>query len=348
LAPRCVALVHNLDPAWPQQDLDDALREAVRLGSALAECGHSVSYVPVMNDDLRAALEQCDPATHLVFNWCEGLPGVPHSEALVAGMLDAAGYVYTGAPAPVLELSEDKPRVKQLLDACKVPTPRGAVLATAAQASSWDLFPAIVKPSHEHCSLGMTAQSVVLNTRELAEQVARVLDTLQQPALVEEFIDGREFHVSFWGNRRLEMLPPVEMDFSRLSDVHERLCGYDAKFSPQSRPYTEIQTILPAVLSTQELARLKQVCSAAYRALGCRDYGRLDVRMRDGEFYVLDVNPNADFSADASMACAAEHMGYSYGAMGSRVLHFAAARSRRAAPPARRRTPVRRSCRASA
>jgi len=329
-AARKVALLHNLDPAWPQQDLDDALRETVRLGSALEAHGHEITYVPVMNDDLRAALEPCDPATYLVFNWCEGLPGVPHSEALVAGMLDAAGYTYTGAPAPVLELSEDKPRVKELLQACRVPTPRGMVMNTPRDVASWSIFPAIVKSSHEHCSLGMTAQSVVLNQRELAEQVAHVHATLQQPALVEEFIDGREFHVSFWGNRRLEMLPPVEMDFSRLQDVHERLCGYDAKFKPESKPYKEIQTVLPAPLTEEELARLKQVCSAAYRAVGCRDYGRLDVRMRDGEFYVLDVNPNPDFSADASMACAAEYLGYTYGQMGSRVVQLAAARNRRA------------------
>lgn len=330
-AARKIALLHNLDPAWPQKDLDDALGQTVQLGTALEACGYEVTYVPVMNADLRAALEQCDPATHLVFNWCEGLPGVPHSEALVAGMLDAAGFVYTGASASALELAEDKPRVKELLVACGVPTPRGMLVEHTRELASWNIFPAIVKPSHEHCSMGMTAQSVVLTPRELAQQVARVHDTLQQPALVEEFIDGREFHVSFWGNRRLEMLPPVEMDFSRLSDVHERLCGYDAKFAPESRPYQEIQTILPAPLSEQELTRLKQVCSAAYRAVGCRDYGRLDVRMRDGEFYVLDVNPNPDFSADASMACAAEYVGYTYGQMGSRVIQMAAARSRRAA-----------------
>lgn len=327
-----VALLHNLDPAWSQQDLDDVLRETVRLGEALEGCGHEVMYVPVMNAELHAALAACDPMLWIIFNWCEELPGVPHSEPLVAAMLDAAGYVYTGAPAPALELAQDKPRVKELLAACNVPTPRGMVVESTATLAEWRIFPAIVKPAHEHCSLGMSAQSVVFTQRELAAQVARVIEEFHQPALVEEFIDGREFRVAFWGNRRLELLPPVEMDYSHLDDPRERICSYTAKFCPQSRAYREIETIIPAPLSERELARLRQVCAAAYRAVGCRDYGRIDVRMRDGEFYVLDVNPNPDLSADASLACAAEALGYSYGELGSRIVRFAAARARQPVP----------------
>ncbi|MCX7847327.1 MAG: hypothetical protein N2595_04795 [bacterium] len=327
---RKVVLLHNLDPDWPQQDLDDALRETVRLGAALEASGHEVTYVPVMSADLEAAMESCDPAACIVFNWCEELPGVPHSEPLVAAMLEAAGYVYTGASGPVLALAQDKPRVKQVLAACEVPTPRGIVADRGSALNGWRVFPAIVKPAYEHCSLGMSAQSVVFNARELAEQVARVHDTFAQPALVEEFIEGREFRVAFLGNRRLELLPPVEMDFSRLDDVRERICGYDAKFMPSSKAYREIQTIVPAPLSEGELERLRQVCAVAYRAVGCRDYGRIDVRMQGDTFYVLDVNPNPDLSADASLACAAEYRGYSYGALGARIVQLAASRSRRA------------------
>jgi D-alanine-D-alanine ligase len=132
--------------------------------------------------------------------------------------------------------------------------------------------------------------------------------------------------VSLWGNGTIEMLPPAEMDFSQFKDVHDRLCTYESKFVPGSRHYEGIHTLLPAPLSPKEMRLLREVCRAAYRTIGCRDYGRIDIRIRDGVFHVLDVNPNADISADASLACAAEMAGYSYGETGSRIIRLAAKR----------------------
>jgi len=143
---------------------------------------------------------------------------------------------------------------------------------------------------------------------------------------VEDFIDGREFHVSLWGNGRVEMLPPAEMDFSVFPAVRDRLCSYDAKFVPGSRHYEGIRTLLPAPLSADELATMEAVCREAYQVIGCRDYGRLDLRVRDGVCYILDVNPNADISFDASLACAAEVAGHSYGEVGSNILSLASRR----------------------
>jgi len=108
--------------------------------------------------------------------------------------------------------------------------------------------------------------------------------------------------------------------------VKDRICGYDAKFISGSEHYEKIETLLPAPLSKKELSSIEKICKKAYRVTGCRDYARLDVRYRDGIFYVLDVNPNADISADASMACAAETAGFSYGEMGSRIVRIAAKR----------------------
>jgi D-alanine-D-alanine ligase len=104
------------------------------------------------------------------------------------------------------------------------------------------------------------------------------------------------------------------------------LCTYDAKFIPGSEHYKKIETLLPAPLTSDEKENMESVCKKAYHALGCRDYARMDVRLRDNVFYVLDVNPNADISIDASMACAAEAAGISYGQMGSRIVQMAAQR----------------------
>jgi D-alanine-D-alanine ligase len=183
-----------------------------------------------------------------------------------------------------------------------------------------------VKPVREHCSIGITPEAVVLNEDALIERIAFVVETYRQPALVEEFIDGREFRVTLWGNEDVEVLPPVEMEFSAFSDLRERLCSWDAKFTPGSRHYTEIRTVAPAPLTAEELRLLEEVSRAAYRAMGIRDYARFDFRLREGIFYLLDPNPNPDISADASLALTAELAGYSYGQMGSRLVRLAAAR----------------------
>lgn len=197
----------------------------------------------------------------------------------------------------MLSLSWDKAAVKTALVDIALPTPYGRVVDTDA-VEDWDRFPAIVKPAFEDCGLGIDTNAVVLDAKELGDRVAHICETFAQPALVEEFIDGREFHVTLWGNVRMHMLPAAEMDFSAFTDVRDRLCTFDSKFTPGSRHYEGVKLRIPATLDTGEHSALQRTSEAAYRQLGCRDFARLELRLRDDKFYVLDVNPNADISPD--------------------------------------------------
>jgi D-alanine-D-alanine ligase len=320
-----VLLLYNLDLTWEPHEQATVNELARRLEQAMMEAGHPVTTEPVSDPHIGPMLDTHDARVTTVFNWCEGFPGVPHSDCLVARVLEDRGFTFTGADSRTLALSQDKRRVKELLDELAIPTPRWHIF-DAPDTAGWDDYPAIVKAANEHTSEGITPESVVMNELELSERVAHVLETYRQPALVEDFIDGREFHVSLWGNGQVEVLPVAEMDFSRFSDQRQRLCTWDSKCVPGSVHYEGIQTILPSALSGEQLEQLEGVSRAAYTAIGCRDYGRIDVRMRDGTFYVLDVNPNADISVDASLACAAEVAGFSYGEFGSRIVRLAARR----------------------
>jgi D-alanine-D-alanine ligase len=320
-----VVLLYNLDPSWTAQETEDVTRLSAEFGDALSALGHCVTLAPLYDADVAAAVSACDPGGCIVFNWCESLPGVARSEALVAAALEQLGFTFTGGDSGVLALAQDKCRVRAVLQQAGIRVPRGCLYREPVCAN-WATFPAIVKAANEHCSEGLTSESVVMNRAELEARVRYVLERYRQPALVEEFIDGREFHVSVWGNGTLEVLPIVEMDFSRFHDVHDRLCSYEAKFVPGSKHYEQIETLLPAPLTAAQQQSVEQVCRRAHRAVGCRDYGRVDLRVRDGACYVLDVNPNADISSDASLACAAEAAGYSYGQVGSRIVTMAAAR----------------------
>jgi D-alanine-D-alanine ligase len=202
--------------------------------------------------------------------------------------------------------------------------PEGRVFEKV-EGAKWDRFPAIVKAAYEHSSMGITSCSVVKNRTQLRDQLERVLAEYG-PALVEEFIDGREFRVAVWGHRKVVAMPPGEFDYAKVDDVCDRLCTYDAKFTPGSKHYEQIIFRLPPLLTRIEGRLLERAAIGAHRALGSPDYTRIDLRLRGGVAYVLDVNPNADIAPDASMALCAQAVGYSYGAMLSRFVNLAAAR----------------------
>jgi D-alanine-D-alanine ligase len=320
-----VLLLHNLDRAWSAEDIASTRQYVAELKAALQKEGHPVTEQCVWDSDLDRTLAPYRADQHVVFNWCEEIPGVPRSDALVAEFLESRGFAFTGSSPSVLSLSWDKPRVKALLDGCGLPTPQWQ-LCESDDPGSWDYFPAIVKPAREHCSTGLTREAVVLDPDQLSNRLRFVLDELQQPALVEDFIDGREFHISLLGNGRIRMLPPAEMDFAAFDSPQDRLCTYDSKFTPGSAHYENITLRLPAALNQAEYHRLEQTAIRAFQIVGCRDYARVDIRLRNDRFYVLDINPNADISSDTSLVSAAETAGYSYGALCSLLVNFAAAR----------------------
>jgi D-alanine-D-alanine ligase len=320
-----VILLHNIDPAWPPAETDLAMDAVRQMVVALIAEGHRVIETPVTHADLAAVLAPFDPATHIIFNWCEEFPGIPRSDVQVAGLLEQLGYAYTGSPPEVLALSWDKVAVKARLAANGVPSPYGRIFETDT-VEGWHRFPAIVKPAREHCSMGVDSNSVVLDEKVLRRRVSFVRKKFSQPALVEDFIDGREFHVTLWGNGQVDMLPPAEMDFSAFDDVRDRLCTFDSKFTPGSRHYEGIKLRIPACMTEEETVTLRQTATAAYQLLGCRDYARIDLRLRDNVFYVLDVNPNPDISSETSLAYAAEFAGMSYGAFVSQLIRMSGAR----------------------
>lgn len=320
-----VLLLYNLDPSWTLNEKDEVTSLALQLANAISSVGHPTTLLPLENEDIHSAIKDYDPESYIIFNWCEGLPGVMHSEWLVAQALESIGFAFTGANSATLSLAQEKHRVKTLLEKSSVPTPRWQVYDNLC-IEGWDIFPAIVKPVNEHCSEGITSSAVVSSRKELKNRLNYIFEEYRQMALVEDFIDDREFHVSLWGNGHIEVLPPVEMDFSIFSNVQDRLCTYDSKFVPGSSHYEGIKTLLPAPLNEDEVKSIEDVCRSAYRAIDCRDYGRIDLRVRDGVYYVLDVNPNADISYDASLACSAEFAGYTYGETGSRIVRLAARR----------------------
>ena len=295
------------------------------LAEALREEGIDTYLEELRDPNLGRILKKYNPDETIIFNICETIPGIPNSERRVLEIIENRGFTYTGNEPQLIELSCDKQKTMLIARSLGVRVPYGAVLSPE-EANTWNIFPAIVKPSHDHCSLTLSERSVVYDTSSLQQQILLLNNELNQSALVEDFIDGREFHVSVWNNDPPEILPPVEMDFSAFAEARKRLCTYDSKFIPGSEHYEKIETIVPAPLDDKLFRKLRKDALIIWRGFGCLDYARFDFRLRDDKFYLLDINPNNDISSDASFALAAEMANYSYGQLVKRIVMMAAER----------------------
>lgn len=329
-----VVLIYNIDSTWPEADRKNSRRLLERMVEDLRRWHVQVEPVQIRTN--LDPLIPYDPETTLVFNWCEGYDGIPWSDAVVAKDLETRGFIFTGANARTLAKSVNKETVKRILFEAGVPTPPGRAV-NHEQAKDWTVFPAMVKPVGQHCSFGVSRASVVESRAELVRQICRVEEEFGSEALVEPFINGREFHVAVWGNRKPEALTPVELDYSKYNNIHDRLYTFESKFDPTSEGWSGIGWLCPAPVNEELNFSLQEVAVRAYRAMRCRDYARMDIRLWNGIPMVLDVNPNADLDPESVMPIAARHLGYDYGRMARRILEFAAARLRARNASRRRR-----------
>ncbi len=299
----------------------EAAQVAQEIQTALCSLGYRAECAGA-TDDVAMALAPYSPHEWVVFNLCEGLAGEPALEAEVPPTLERLGYTYTGAAGHCLAACLNKADAKARLQTRGLSTPRYAVLSSPNEPCPVPL-PAFVKPVAEDGSLGITWDSVVQTPQALAERVAYVLERYEQPALVEEFVDGREFNLAVWGNNPPEALPVAEIDYQEIADPLRRVCTYESKWIEGSFAYTHTPGICPATVSEALAERLAQEALAAYRVMGCRDYARVDVRERDGTPYILEVNPNPSLASDAGFCRAARALGYDHAHMAERIVHLA-------------------------
>jgi D-alanine-D-alanine ligase len=330
-----IAVLYNVDyeDVRPEADAGWAARAEVGLvatgmATALTEGAYETHLVAVDGDlaSLRARLAELEP--DCAFNLCESLGGDARLESAVPVLLELLGIAFTGSPPEVLSFALRKDRVKQRLEAAGIPTPGGRVLLRPGEPCDLP-FPLIVKPVREDGSVGISRASVVHDQAALARAVEAVVASLRQPCLVEQFIDGREFNVALLGHPTPRVLPLSEIDFDGLPPDAPRIVSYEAKWSSGSVDDLGTVPVLHPTLPNGVAARVRRAAAEAFRAVGVRDYGRVDVRLgSNGVPYVIDVNPNCDLSPHAGMARAAAAVGIDYGSFAGLLVRYALRRRR--------------------
>jgi D-alanine-D-alanine ligase len=250
----------------------------------------------------------------LVFNLMEMFGDNVFGDIPVTGLLDLLGLRYTGSGPGELYLSQDKGLTKKLLAFEDILYPRFAVFSReAAFETGGNLrMPLFVKPLRSDASLGIGGKSLVHDAVALMERVTAIRKELNDNALAEEYIEGREFYVGVLGNTQAKALPPVEIDFTGFPDGVPKVMDSKAKWDERSKEYKGTRSVL-AQLPDELRARLQKVAVDAYRALRVRDYGRVDLRLTDtGDIYVLEVNASCYLEKSGEFAMSAAAAGIDY------------------------------------
>jgi D-alanine-D-alanine ligase len=269
----------------------DSIRQAIQ------SHGHDVVMLEANADFPRALAEA---GIDFVFNIAEGVAG-RNREAAVPALCELMGLAYTGSDAATLSVALDKALSKKVLKQHGIKTAEFQLMETGREKLSSRLrFPLIVKPNQEGSSKGVSASaSVVDDETQLRGVVRELIERYRQPALVEEYITGREFTVGLLGERRPRVLPPMEIIFK---DQLNKRPVYDFQIKQDWERHVAYEC--PAKLTNAELKAVEKTARETFTALDCRDVGRVDLRMTPtGEVFVIEINPLPGLTPGYSDLC---------------------------------------------
>jgi D-alanine-D-alanine ligase len=294
---------------------------------ALGKLGHEPSYLVVDGrDQSLLSVARCN--ADLIFNLTESYAGDDTKDMHLAAFLELLDKPYTGADPHALYLAQDKSLAKKVFHFHKIKTPFFAVSYKGRTDHSHDIeFPLIVKPLSEDGSIGIEAASVVNSVKELMERIDYIHEQFDSPALIEEYIEGREIYAGILGDEKPEALPLVELDLSKLPNGTPRIASADVKWEKDTDAYRKTRSHVVEDLDDKTTERIQERAIAAYQALKLRDYGRIDMRLTPkGEIYVLEANPNPWLSSGAEFAMAARKSGRTYTDLMRDIVDLAMAR----------------------
>lgn len=292
---------------------------------ALTKLGHEPSYY-VLDGRPQSLHGLAKSGADLVFNLTESYAGDDTKEMNVAAYMDLIGMPYTGGGPHAHFLAQDKATAKKMFAFHAIRTPYFATAYRGNIDHAHDVkFPLIVKPQLEDGSIGIDEEAVVNSVKELMERMEYVQNEFDSPALIEEYIEGREIYAAILGSyEKTEVLPLVELDLSQLPEGTPRIASRAVKFERDSEAYKLTKSIIAENLDETTIQKLSETALAAYRAVKLRDYGRIDMRLTpEGEVYVIEANPNPCLAHDEDFAQSACMAGMEYDTLIQEILNTA-------------------------
>ena len=283
--------------------------------TTLRKLGHDVRPLGVKSDleVIRQAIDEYKP--DIAFNLLEEFDGVTVYDQHVVSYLELLHLPYTGCNPRGLMLARDKVLAKKMLSFHRIPHPRFIEVphGRVVRRPKGLTFPLIVKSTTEEASLGISQASIVEEDEKLRERVAFIHHHVGSGALIEQYIEGREFYVGVIGNGHLQALPVWELILDKLPDDARRIATERVKWSQKYQRKYDIVSQEATQLPVRKREEIQHLAKRVYRVLGLNGYARVDMRMdAGGNLYVLEANPNPQIAYREDFADSAEHAGYQY------------------------------------
>jgi D-alanine-D-alanine ligase len=299
-----------------------------QIAGALRENQHDVSILAVHTDvrEIVDGIRERKP--ELVFNLLESFGGDTGGDVAVTGLLNLLGVRYTGGGPGELYLRQDKGLAKKVFAFEGILYPHFAVFSQNSDFETGGKLrmPLFVKPLTADASIGIDNGSLVRDSTALMKRVIEIHEKVNDSALVEEYIEGRELYVGVLGNREPVAFPPVEVDFSGLPEGAPQILGKEAKWQPDSAEFKGTKSILPD-LPDELRAKLQKTALDAARAVRMRDYGRVDLRLTEtGDIYVIEVNANCYLEKESEFAVAGKASGLEFPQLVQKIVDLAVER----------------------
>jgi D-alanine-D-alanine ligase len=297
---------------------EEDMATVARLRGALAELSEYRFRYLDNHASLLADLRTLRP--HFVLNFCdEGFNNDAFKELHVPALLEMLEIPYSGAGPACLGLCYNKSLVRAVAQSIDVPVPAETYFSSDDLAATIpSVFPALIKPNFGDSSIGIGQDAVVRSWEEAITRLDRLRRAMPGcPILIQEFLSGPEYSVGIIGNpgQGYRVLPPLEVDYSRLDQALPRLLPYESKWVPTSPYWTQVG-YRKARLDEEAQRKIVDYANILFERLGCRDYARFDFRAgSDGEIRLLEVNPNPGWCWDGKLNLMAELAGLRYSEM---------------------------------
>jgi len=324
-----ILMHHDLVPPDDVHGLSDREYEQIKCEcdviDAVQELGHDVLELGLSDElaPLGKAIRDWKP--QIAFNLLEHFRGEVLYDQNVVSYLELLNVPYTGNNPRGLLIARDKALTKKIAHYHRIPTARFFAVPVGRRTRRPRRFtyPAIVKSQIEDASTGIAQASVVNDDEALEERVRFVHENTQAPAIVEEFIDGRDLYASVVGNHRLRLLPIWEITLDKLPPWSYRIASRRAKFNLEYQKQYGIRIRAARDLPDDLVRKIQRTSRRCYRILNLSGYARLDFRLtKDGRLYLLEANPNPDISEDEELASAAGAAGISYKNLIQKILNL--------------------------
>ncbi|MCF7893644.1 MAG: ATP-grasp domain-containing protein [Candidatus Omnitrophica bacterium] len=296
---------------------------------ALLSCGYQVKMLGLYNDIGILLEDIADFKPDIIFNLVEVFDQKSHLDKNVASVLEMLQIPYTGASPRSLLVCCDKGLTKTILNFHKIKAPQFHTFYRKRRVWLPKRLrtPLIVKPLSDEASRGLSQASIAEDEKSLVERIKFIHDSIGDDAIVEEYIEGREFYVSVLGTHRLKVLPLRELTFGKLPEDEPKIATYRAKWDYEYRKRWQLKNIFAKNLSSDLKKRIEKICKRAYRALNMKSYARFDIRVtQEGKIYILEANANPSLDPDDELAESAKKSGIKYKELIQKIVKFSTKR----------------------